>query len=341
MKKLSLLLALVLLVTCVAGCNPFDLGTNGLSPDGSANDAQNPGGSSDTAAGKFDKYNAYIDLYNYANSGIFSVTDDYFSKVGNGDEPVYEDDFSMSMYQVTEYDLRTVTDALDFVSKQPAYADLDPAADALAGALAPLCKSLQEAKDYYDSKNYVDDGFARGKALHKDIVGQWDAFLTALDAFNPKLDKLAAETKAAELEELKSNGEMISYYASKCLSDMNSLTEILSENDITAETLDTMPLDAYKAAYDTYAADYTELANLANDPDALSGEGYEAEDLKILVDRYKKVKADAATLLEKAQKGEGFSNAELLIVHLTDGTPEKLRESIDSAFYYYNSSFVE
>lgn len=80
---------------------------------------------------------------------------------------------------------------------------LAPIADrALAGAEKSV-KIFTDAHKYYDAEDYKDDQFARGKELHKAMMGAISEFRGAVHELQAGLSKIEDEQAAAELTKFK------------------------------------------------------------------------------------------------------------------------------------------
>jgi hypothetical protein len=102
--------------------------------------------------------------------------------------------------------------------KEPAAPEYDAAVKAFADFALPLSKALQDANAYYQKGTFKEDGFAKGKELHKTIVdgfGKLDAELKKLQTATETWEKANAINKA-DYEE----GQKL---ADKAVSDANAV----------------------------------------------------------------------------------------------------------------------
>jgi hypothetical protein len=102
--------------------------------------------------------------------------------------------------------------------KEPAAPEYDAAVKAFADFALPLSKALQDANGYYQKGTFKEDGFAKGKELHKTIVdgfGKLDAELKKLQTATETWEKANAINKA-DYEE----GQKL---ADKAVSDANAV----------------------------------------------------------------------------------------------------------------------
>jgi len=87
------------------------------------------------------------------------------------------------------------------------YEDVDTAADAVRAALKDLVPLTVKMESYYSSKGYLADNHAQGAQMAQQFIPLQDAF----DAAYGKLDAIVSahnkELRAAQLEQLKSEGK--------------------------------------------------------------------------------------------------------------------------------------
>ena len=87
------------------------------------------------------------------------------------------------------------------------YEDVDTAADAVRAALKDLVPLTVKMENYYSSKGYLADNHAQGAQMAQQFIPLQDAF----DAAYGKLDAIVSahnkELRAAQLEQLKSEGK--------------------------------------------------------------------------------------------------------------------------------------
>lgn len=93
--------------------------------------------------------------------------------------------------------------------------DASGAADAAVDKLLPAAEKLlaqwKELKPYFTSKAYREDGLAKAKAAHADVVASYEATLSGVGALDAALTAYQRDRSARQLEAFKSDGNLIAY----------------------------------------------------------------------------------------------------------------------------------
>jgi len=84
--------------------------------------------------------------------------------------------------------------------------ELDEAALAFADSLRLLNATATEVYAYYGAEDYKNDGFAKGKALHKPLLEQLEAFVAASKRFLDTFDNANDALRQASLQRMEKEG---------------------------------------------------------------------------------------------------------------------------------------
>ena len=134
--------------------------------------------------------------------------------------------------------------------KEPSAPEFDAAVKEFADYALPLSKALQDANAYYQKGTQKDDGFAKGKELHKTITegfGKLDAQLTKL--------KTATETWEKANPVNKSDNEEGQKLADKVVADSNAVVAAFAEGDFAKAKAAVTAVEASSAALKKYGED--------------------------------------------------------------------------------------
>ncbi len=285
---------------------------------------------------EIDKQNAYIDLYNELVGSLYTAIDDYSGEFGWEEKVDIDKDFDgFSMYSTTTDALLEA--ALPYADKEPLEPEADAALKALAGPLSEYSQALTDAKDYYDTKGYVDDKYEKAQAYHDIIFGKYDAIEALVSTFLQKVDIMLEGQTEEQLEYYKSGDMMVHYYGLLCLELSQQMMAYLHENEITAETILDVNLDEFRPVYDEFAAACAEYAKVAT-AEAAKAEGITSTTMFDIA--LKDIKACSAELVQRVENKKNFSSSDLNIADLTDGTPDKLGNLVDDLLSNYNSWFA-
>ena len=179
------------------------------------------------------KMNAYIECFNSANKRAHDAMNRYSEwikdmKVG----PTGKERNVYGVYTVHEGDVKRCSEPLQKAAQaQPAMPELDQAALAYASTLQAWAASLAEADKYYSREDYKDDAFAKGKAMHPELVKHYDAFEKAATAYNKALDQENDKLQAARLAAVeKAEGRKFRYWHLATMISAKQLVEVLDDN---------------------------------------------------------------------------------------------------------------
>ncbi|WP_090673231.1 YiiG family protein [Paenibacillus tianmuensis] len=342
MKKLNSFIALALVCSMFTGCSNLKLNRpaeepSGATASGGAGSNKNDGANSE--AMEVEKYNAYVNLNNYMTSRFDQVLNDYFEKLGDGEQPIIEKNFSFTMLSITASNKTDLNNQFGFAEKTPAFSAVDPTVVKLKPVMNDLIVILSEAHDYYETKGYVDDNFAKSKELHTKIVKAKDAYYAAANEFLKAMTSLGAENRQKSLKKYQEQDEQIRYSALKFLADAEALSAEMEGQGVTAANILDLNMDKYKAKYDVLLEDFKNLSQHVQDDSRVKKEELDIHSLKRYVDEAKNVKVAASEIIERVNKKEKVSDFDLknrFFVENREGTPEKFSKTLSTAIDNYN-----
>ncbi|CAH1207581.1 hypothetical protein PAECIP111892_02929 [Paenibacillus auburnensis] len=327
MRKLSSVIAIILLVAMLSACS-----------SGTSTMGQAPAGITSGESKEIEKYNAYVMLNNLMTGRINEVLVHYFEKFGVDTQPVIDENFSFIMLDVAETEREVIDKANGYTASQPAFANADPLVTKLTPVIKDLLSVLDDMKAYYDSKGYVDDDFAKGKQLHTKLVNANLAYETVASQYFTALQKLGNEQRQAELQKLKDADQQIRYNALKFMIDAEATAIELDEQGITAGNVLQLDMAKFKAKYDIMTADLNALMTISKDKERIQKEGVNSFSIGNYVNAATEAKAAASKIIERINKKEPVSDSDLSgqFLHTTDGTPENFNYLLSKAIERYN-----
>lgn len=136
---------------------------------------------------------------------------EYFDKIPEEgpDETKNNKLFPRQNFASTKIDAATKSFADAKKAAPASLAKLGPLADAAIVGINKVKVTFEAAQKYYDAENWKDDKFAKGKALHTQMLAEAKEFRTALDALS---DELSAIEDAQAESELKKFGPSSARY---------------------------------------------------------------------------------------------------------------------------------
>jgi hypothetical protein len=116
--------------------------------------------------------------------------------------------------------------------KDPPTPELEKAAGQYSAALQAVVPLVGDAFKYYDQKNYQDDKFAKGKAMHAPLMKAFDDFDTADQALHAEVAKLKsglAERELAAIE--RKSGKNLLWHSKKVMIDAKKVLDLGAMED--------------------------------------------------------------------------------------------------------------
>jgi|GEM_PF-464723 len=156
-----------------------------------------------------------VTCFNRADRTARSSIDRYYSWLedkkagpGGGEDIVY------GLYQMSASAVEDCRKGVaNAVRTSPSLPALEQAAQAYLEALTRLTESTDEAYAYYNRKDYEDDGFRKGKAMHPGLTRDMDAFERSSDAFLELLQPENDKALAAQLQSVEATqGRKLAYW---------------------------------------------------------------------------------------------------------------------------------
>jgi hypothetical protein len=178
--------------------------------------------------------------------------------------------------------------------------DLDAAADALIASMGKAQAHLQSLGTYYESKKYLDDKLARGKAENAQMLAELDAADSDFKKFGALLDTEIDKRDDATLNEMKASGDLLHYNSKLALIHAKRLVDLfdgpddaknsalIAKGDGEVAIIEKALADAHQAATSKGKSDPTGLSELTS----MVGEyrtfkqDHDASDLKSMVNDY-------------------------------------------------------
>jgi hypothetical protein len=187
-------------------------------------------------------------------------------------------------------------------------ADLDAAANKLIGSMGAVQTHLASLKTYYDSKKYLDDKLARGKAENAQMLAQLDAAEKDFKAFGGLLDTAIDQRDQVVLDKLKGsdplkyNTKLALIHAKKLMDlftgpDDAKKPELFAKGDAEVAIVEKAIADAHDEATKANKSDPTSLSELTMMIGSYRSfkQGHEVDDLKSMLEDYNQAVDSANT----------------------------------------------
>ena len=179
------------------------------------------------------KLNVYIDCFNSSYGRAHEAMSRYQSWIKDMNiGPTGKERTVYGTYTVAEHVLAGCTEPVQQAAAgKPVMPELDAAALQYSATLLAWGKTLFEVDKYYERQEYKDDGMARGKALHPEIVSHFNAYTKATDNFNHALEAENEKQQQQRLAEIeKSQGRKFAYWRGTTMYKAKKAAELLGEN---------------------------------------------------------------------------------------------------------------
>jgi len=225
-------------------------------PAGVAN-ADQPATADQQADAMDEKLNAYIKCYNRIDERAHRSISRYQSWVKDMKAgPSGKETLVYGLYQI---DGETIGECKQSFAQATALKPgipLDAAATTYINALDAFNQVVEEAYSYYERGNYKDDKFAKGKALHPQLVAQMTAFQAASEKFSDAIEEVNDKRLDAEMAQLeKEDGRKLPYLRMATMRNAKLLSRLIGN--------ETFPADQAAAKLEAYEKIVDETLNFA------------------------------------------------------------------------------
>lgn len=314
-KVVNWFLCMMLLVIATTACS---LPTPGDRKGASARDDE---------AKDMNKYNAYIDLSNQINGGMYgSIFNNYVDRFG-WEEEIYIDE-KFNGYSTTPFIPSVIEHAsktLNYASVEPSYGATDEKVKELIPIIIDLMNANNEIESYYTAKTYVDDDFEKGRELHKRYIASFEKYIEVGQQFLEEFSEITRERKYSDAEKLKDEDMLIRYYALRTVLRAQEIQEAFYYNGVTDDNILDFNVKEYEELYNMLAEDIEHYFEYAKDADRSKKEGW--ANLEIFQTSMEGVKVTANDILEILREQDTEINSDTKGKVTTGG-----RNAILSAF---------
>jgi hypothetical protein len=204
-----------------------------------------------------DKLDAYIICLNTLSSPVHSTRSRYFSWVNPKTGPTGNERVVLGLFDLPKDSAQKCTAGLAKAKTLPPKdAKLEAAGDEFARTVMELDTLIDEVFTYYENKNFKDDKFAKGKAMHPRLMAAFSAFSKADTGLHSTLDgitKPLAQRALARIE--REEGKKFRYHRKHVLL---SARELVEAGDPVGED-DDIDFGLYNASFNELDKALTEL----------------------------------------------------------------------------------
>jgi hypothetical protein len=203
-----------------------------------------------------DKLDPYITCLNTLSSPVHASRARYRSWVPSAG-PTGQERTIYGLYDIRNEVLTTCTAGLAKAKAlPPSDPKLESAGEVFAKAVTDLDALIDEVYTYYENKSYQDDEFAKGKAIHPQLMAAFDAFSKADNDLHVTLDAITKPLAQRALGRLeRKEGKKFAYHRKHVLLTGRELVE--AGDPVGEEAFVDGAL--YSASFSAYDAALTEL----------------------------------------------------------------------------------
>ncbi|MFK7988647.1 MAG: YiiG family protein [Sandaracinaceae bacterium] len=230
---------------------------------------------------------------------------------------------------------RQAVDALP--ARPPSMPAIEAASVEYVSALEQLYPVLARANTYYERESYRDDGAARGRELHPQLIAGWDRFEAAHGAMSGQLRAIEDQARASRLERLANDPtERSRFLAERTISEARALADEVQAMELVNRRLVVADTDAFVARVQTFQTHVDEMR----------GHRPAAPEPQVDLSRFKSEANDLLTttlaLMRRVRDETPFSRSELGRLGtsagwMTDGSPDKFLNGYNDLIRAYNA----
>lgn len=199
----------------------------------------------------------------------------------------------------------------------PEWKELDAEAQTYLQSLIRLGQKVSEAHQYYDHKDYQDDGFAKGQQMHLPLLKAFEDFAAADLAFRTSIHAQYQTTRSNFLNEHSGDSLLNSLFQTMALAgEIRKVGMVRSSAEIDAA--------AFSQMIDNYTASVEEFSRYRNTKPSRYG-----SDLSRFVDKHDDFLKAAKELMRRARDQKDYSRGETMNDNrmsgwMIDGSPQAL-----------------
>ena len=245
--------------TGTLGCKRLLRGKNSASKDAGTTTTSGTGNSpqDDLDEAMQEKLDAYIICLNTLSSPVHATRARYFSWVNPKTGPTGQERNVLGLFDVPNDVVAKCTAGLAKAKLLPPKdVKLEAAGEDFAKTVTELDALIEEVFTYYENKNFKDDKFAKGKAIHPKLMAAFNSFSKADNNLHATLDgitKPLAQRALARIE--REEGRKFRYHRKHVLLTARELVEAgdpVGEDDFVDFAL-------YNASFGEYDKALTDL----------------------------------------------------------------------------------
>jgi hypothetical protein len=214
-------------------------------------------------------------------------------------------------------------------SEDPSFGTLDEETKQLVVVLAQLKKDRQAIYDYYETKEYLSDKYAKVKQLHTALLKSYDDFSNIDGKVYDQITEVTKKVTDLELKRMKDEGLEISYTKKLFIGACRELVNYTLDYDVT--TMKKMDTQKVSTMVDNISKTFNDYQAKAADKSLLKKEfdDENSTDLSWFNSAAKDYVAQSRTLLLLLTDNEKYKD----VMHtwdfhngiiISDGQPEKL-----------------
>lgn len=212
------------------------------------------------------KYNYYVDL----NNDIVKLLDDidYYYQVVE-----YQEDFSLIPdsghtygYRISGFNTDIIDDCLELSGLEPAYDTLDPLVKEMADPLRVLMEAFSEISR---SRDYAANQYQKPKELHAVVYHNAETVEAMAYKYMDAVNQIANERIAAEEEQMKADGRLIAYNASRAITIAGQIMDECTMQGVTDANINDLDLTKIKPLYEELVAVVNDLNGVCADNDQM------------------------------------------------------------------------
>lgn len=199
-----------------------------------------------------EKLSGYVDCFNRDAIGQLQEASNAYVAWAKAEDGSLRTDGEIGGMAAVEFDAECPKQVEAANATDPDAPQLEAAATTWMTTYATAHELARKAHDYYDRKEYEDDDFAKGKAMHEPLLEALDAFETAHESFatilNTKntalMERMLVRLKKDDDQQLAYHDLNVTLKAEFLNSEVNALEELATIDEAKFDAA----LNAYEAA---------------------------------------------------------------------------------------------
>ena len=281
---------------------------------------------------EMEKYNGYIEIHNNLTN-IENEISKYIDVAGEGKEINTQEMGTLESVPVIKIDNAVIQKLEKNINSKFKMEKLDNSSKRLLPILKELKAVTDSMVNYYGKKEYLADGFAKGRQLHTNFLKIYKRYKESSDAF--KMERMQKI-----LETYKNEGSLIKYNLTILINSCEDFVDKMDNQKLSMTTFIKGDLGKLKKAQQNILVASANFQKAIANDKQLKKENYTKEKLEIFNKQLAEFEKSVTIFIKGIEKSKSMSKSEIEKKVYTEdmtGTPNDVIKKYNKLVNDYNN----